>query len=248
MLTEERLQRIVAIVERAGSATVQELTEELHTSESTIRRDITLLDEDGRINKVRGGAVSKGSRYSTEDAPVTQRMKSNRDEKEKIARYAATLIEPNDFVYIDAGTTTELLIDYITVKNVTFVTNAISHAKKLSIAGYRVHVIGGEYKASTEAIVGEEAIENVERYNFTKGFWGTNGVNPVNGFTTPDASEAALKKKSMENCKERYVLCDSSKFLEISCVTFAKFESARIITTRVDQDKYGRFTNIYTVE
>ena len=100
---------------------------------------------------------------------VINRLKQNRNEKEQIARYAASLISDNDFIYIDAGTTTELLIDYIEQRrNVTFVTNGISHAKKLTQAGFRVHILGGEFKLETEAIVGEEAMLLLDKYNFTK--------------------------------------------------------------------------------
>lgn len=98
-------------------------------------------------------------------------------------------------MYIDAGTTTELMIDFLTEKGAVYITNGISHARKLMNAGYRVFLLGGEMKAVTEAIIGEDALENLEKYNFTKGFFGTNGVDLEKGFTTPDPKEAAVKKK-----------------------------------------------------
>lgn len=247
MLTEERFQRIISIVEENGSISVQQLTKELDTSESTIRRDLTVLDKEGMLVKVRGGAIAKGSTYTTSDDTVMHRKACNQEDKATIAKFAAQLIKPDDFIYLDAGTTTEMMIDYINEKNLTFVTNALTHAKKLAEKGYTVYIPGGEYKFATEAIVGEEAIESLSKYNFTKGFWGTNGVNPVNGFTTPDVKEAMLKKKVMENCKKRYVLCDSSKFSQISSVTFAEFDSACIITTHVDNEKYKKYNNILEV-
>lgn len=73
-------------------------------------------------------------------------------------------------MYIDAGTTTELMIDFLTEKGAVYITNGISHARKLMNAGYRVFLLGGEMKAVTEAIIGEDALENLEKYNFTKGF------------------------------------------------------------------------------
>ena len=231
MLTEERLQRIVAITDREGSVSVQELAKELDTSESTIRRDLIILDNDRRISKVRGGAVSNNMQYRTTDENISFRKEWNIDAKRAIGRYAASLISDNDFIYIDAGTTTELLIDYIEQRrNVTFVTNGISHAKKLTQAGFRVHILGGEFKLETEAIVGEEAILLLDKYNFTKGFFGTNGLTKKAGFTTPDTSEALVKNKAMEQCKECYVLADQSKFDKISPVTFQQFGRATIIT------------------
>lgn len=73
-------------------------------------------------------------------------------------------------VYLDAGTTTEMIIDFLKEYDVIYVTNGITHARKLMNAGFKVHLIGGEIKAVTEAVVGEEALEQLDKYNFTKGF------------------------------------------------------------------------------
>lgn len=194
MLTEERFAKILSILEKTGSVTVQQLMAELNASESTIRRDLTTLDANGQLTKVHGGAILKNAVYSTTDDEVVHRKEQNREAKEKIARYAAGLIGAGDFVYIDAGTTTELMIDHITEKQATFVTNAVIHAKKLAERGCAVYILGGEFKAVTEAIVGEEAVATLEKYNFTKGFWGTNGISMQQGFSTPELREAMVKK------------------------------------------------------
>lgn len=247
MLTEERFAKILSILESMGSVTVQQLMSELDASESTVRRDLTALDAGGQLTKVHGGAISKSTTYSTIDDEVIHRKEKNKEAKAKIARYAAKLIVPGDFVYIDAGTTTELMIDYITCRQTIFVTNAISHAKKLSDHGFTVYILGGEFKAVTEAIVGEEAVVTLEKYNFTKGFWGTNGVSVQKGFSTPELKEALVKKKSMENCRDCYVLTDDSKFSQISSVTFAPFESAAIITTGLTQTAFKKYKNIVEI-
>lgn len=236
MLTEGRFAKILSILERTGSVTVQQLMTELGASESTIRRDLNALDASGRLTKVYGGAILKTTDYRTKDDDVMNRKEMNRDAKIKIAVYAAGLIEPGDFVYLDAGTTTELMIDYITNKQAVFVTNAITHAKKLAEKGITVYLLGGEFKAITEAIVGEEAVTTLDKYNFTKGFWGANGVSLQKGFSTPEVKEALVKKKSMENCKECYILADESKFNQISSVTFAAFEDATVITTGLKEN------------
>lgn len=231
MLTEERYAKILSILESMGSVTVQQLMTELNASESTVRRDLTELDGQKQLTKVRGGAMVRNTIYSTTDDAVMSRKGQHAQAKERIARYAAGLIEPDDFIYLDAGTTTERMIDYLSSKQTVFVTNAVMHAKRLSEKGYTVYLIGGEYKGVTGAIVGEEAVNSVEKYNFTKGFWGSNGISIQRGFSTPEVKEALVKKKSMENCKKRYVLADESKFNQISSVSFAPFDSATVITT-----------------
>ena len=247
MLGEERQQAILAAVEQRHSVSVQELMQLLDISESTIRRDLNALDKEGRLVKVHGGAMAIGGSFHVKDDAVEYRKEINREEKIEIARYAAALIEDQDVVYMDAGTTTELMIDYITAKNVIFVTNSFAHAKHLSQKGYTTYILGGEFKPVTEAIVGEEAIISLDKYNFTKGFWGANGVTQGNGFTTPDVKEAMVKKKSMQKTKERYVLCDSSKFGEICSISFAEFKSARIITTKIENNEYRGMKNITEV-
>lgn len=247
MLTEERFAKILSILENSGSVTVQQLMAELDASESTIRRDLTALDANGQLTKVHGGAVLKNMVYSTRDDEVTHRKEQHKEAKERIARYAAKLITSGDFVYIDAGTTTECMIDYITNKQAVFVTNAITHAKKLAERGCTVYILGGEFKAVTEAIVGEEAVVTLEKYNFTKGFWGANGVSIQKGFSTPELKEALVKRKSMANCKERFVLADDSKFNQISSVTFAPFESATVITTGLTQTAFKNCKNVVNI-
>lgn len=246
MLAEERFAIILDIIEKQGSATVSELMKALDASESTIRRDLSLLNKNGSVIKVHGGAVSKKQNITTRDENVSFRQTKNAEEKLTIAKYAAGLIEPKDFVYLDAGTTTEMMIEFLNTTEATFVTNAISHAKKIAAKGCRVYILGGEFKSTTEAIVGEEAVETLEKYNFTKGFWGTNGVTPENGFTTPEIKEAMVKKKSMEHCKECYVLADASKFEEISSIKFAEFDAATIITTEYHSQK--KYKNVKEVE
>ncbi|BBF42561.1 transcriptional repressor of the fructose operon, DeoR family [Lachnospiraceae bacterium KM106-2] len=248
MLIEERLSQIVALIEEKRSVTIQELMQLFQASESTIRRDLNLLDTNGQITKVHGGAIAIGSLYHTHDDDMDTRHDLNHEAKVKIAKFAASLIKPNDFIYLDAGTTTELMIDYIDVKDVVFVTNALSHAKKLAKAGCTVYVLGGEFKVSTEAVVGDEAINSLEKYNFTKGFWGTNGVSITSGFSTPDVKEAMLKKKAMQRCKKCYVLCDDSKFSQISSVTFADLSSANIITNQITDDEFLNCSNITEVK
>ena len=146
MFTEQRQEKILQLLNERGSITVGELTTILDSSESTIRRDLNTLDKAGKLTKVFGGAVAKDAVYSTTELSVSQKENVNSDEKQRIARYAATLVEPEDFVYIDAGTTTECMIDFLTEKRATYVTNAVTHARKLAVSGFRVILIGGELK------------------------------------------------------------------------------------------------------
>ena len=206
MLSEQRYALILEVLEKKRSITVNELTELLNISESTARRDITALDKAGRLVKVFGGAIALEDSVLSSEPTVAQKTEVQIEEKKRIAKYAASLIEPKDFVYLDAGTTTGYMIEYLEERSATFVTNAVAHAQRLAAEGVRVFMIGGELKSSTEAIIGSEAVMALKNYHFTKGFFGTNGISKVHGFTTPDINEALVKKTAMNQCKRVYVL------------------------------------------
>lgn len=243
MLTEQRYEIILRLVNERKSITASELQDILETSESTVRRDITALHKAGKLIKVFGGAVALEQTVTAKEYTVAQKLEVNLNEKESIAAHAAALITDEDFVYLDAGTTTGAMLEYIRTTEATFVTNAVAHAQRLAARGIHVILLGGELKGTTEAVVGNLAVQAVSRFHFTKGFFGTNGVSRKAGFTTPDANEAFVKQAAMANCKEVYVLADSSKFHQISSVTFGAFQEAVILTERLPEE-YADCSNV----
>ena len=249
MLTEERHSKIIEFVNRQKTATVLELCSLLDTSESTVRRDLNILDKSGLIKKVRGGAISVSVQdsFTTLESNVEEKSHLYIAEKTAIAKYAAGLIEDGDFVFIDAGTTTEKMIDYLPSKQVTFVTNAFTNAKKLAQHGFKVFLTGGKIKLSTEAVVGAQCVQDINSYNFTKSFLGANGISLSAGVTTPDRNEASVKEAVISNSRNTYILADHSKFDKITSVTFATLEKVTIITDRVIDNKYLNETTIKEV-
>lgn len=141
----------------------------------------------------------------------------------------------------------DICLEFFCDKDITVVTNAVAHAQRLAQAGVKVRLVGGELKSSTEAVVGSEAMQTLRKYHFTKGFFGTNGVTKKAGFTTPDANEAMVKKTAIEQCQKKYVLCDHSKFGEVSSVTFLAFTGADVITDRIAEG-YQDCGNIVVIE
>lgn len=230
MLAEDRLEKIVALVNEHGSITATDLMQLLDASESTIRRDLTRLAQLGRIVKVHGGATAVNRTVVSADQTVYEKYSVHLEEKTAIGRFAAAFIGPDDFVYIDAGSTTERLVDFITETRATYFTNSISVAHTLLSKGCRVLVPAGELKPVTEALVGEQTVETLRRYHFTVGFFGANGATPDEGFTTPETGEALVKSTALAQTLRPYVLCDSSKFSMVSPVTFADFDDATVVT------------------
>ena len=247
MLVEQRRQQILQIIDTHGSVTLTELMQLLNTSESTIRRDLQEMDKKGLLTRVFGGAVSVNTATGSAENDVAEKQTLHVAEKQLIGRYAASLIKPKDFVFIDAGTTTGAMLPYITEHDAIYVTNAVAHGLELARRGFRVNLIGGEIRQITEAIVGNAACEELRAYHFTKCFMGTNGVTPESGFTTPDISEALIKGRAVAQSKDRYVLCTADKFQIVAPVRFAGFTEARIITDRCPNSRYAKQENIKCV-
>ncbi len=230
MLTQERYKTILDYLAEHDAATVSELARILDTSESTIRRDLTVLDRESRLRKVFGGATALHRTEGALEDEIHVRDVKMAQEKEIIAEYAASLINNDDFIYIDSGTTTARFIDHIENTKATFVTNGIIHAQKLLSKGLNAYMIGGRIKAVTASVIGAESIRNLQKFNFTKAFLGTNGIDITSGFTTPDSEEAMMKARAIENSFASFVLADHSKFRKVYPVTFAELRKCCIIT------------------
>src|SRR5690625_845858 len=118
MLKEERLSKIINLVNEKGSVTTTEVSDTLDISLATARRDFNELDSLNKIVKVFGGASSiKNAQYITKEDNMEVKSTINIKEKNLIGKYAASLIKNNDFVYLDAGTSVESIVPYIQAKN-----------------------------------------------------------------------------------------------------------------------------------
>lgn len=247
MIFEERAAKILAEIQENEIVTFADLAAKVGISESTIRRDIAELDERGKLKKIRGGATGILNSVITSEYDIPAKLKINMEEKRRIAKYAAKTISGDDMVYIDAGTTTLMMIPYINAPDAVFITNGVEQAKRLANAGYVVHLAGGKYKRTTDATVGHGAVRSISKYNFTKCFMGTNGVDEEHGYTTPDIDEALIKEAAINRSYVTYVLADHSKFRKVSTVTFSDIGRACIITDKVPDEKFKASTVIKEV-
>ena len=245
ILTEERFRAILNLLNEKQAVSVTELTQHLGASESTIRRDLTTLHRQGLLLKVHGGATALSS-YLSHDHDMQTKHDLNQEEKRALAAHAAGMIENGDVVFLDAGTTTGLIPDYLTATDVTFVTNGLGHARALARTGCHVIQLGGEVKPVTEAVVGATALSELSRFNFTKGFFGVNGISLKAGYTTPEINEASVKTQAMHRCRSSYILADSSKFDTTATLTFAPLAEATILTT-VGPHTYSLYANETTI-
>ena len=241
MLAEERFSLIMEQLDRKRTVTVQELCEALNTSESTIRRDLTELDRLGKLNKVHGGATLPDSRFQAEEPTMQAKETLAVPQKRAIAAAAAALIHAEDFVFIDAGSTTLELVRALEGEalQANYVTNGVAHARTLAQKGCRVFLPGGLLRPQTEAIVGAAAVSSLQQYNFTK---------LEAGFTTPDPEEAAVKATVVHRARESWFLVDDAKFARICPAVIADLHSGAILTNRCPNPKYKQYTLVKETE
>ena len=244
MLAEERFALILDLLARQRTATVQELCEALSASESTIRRDLNELDKLGKLNKVHGGATLPDSPFRTDEPTMAAKETLAVDQKQSIAQAAASLIQPEDFIFLDAGSTTLAVARLLSgpALKASYVTNGVAHARLLAQKGCRVFLPGGLLRPQTEAIVGAAAVSSLQQYNFTKAFMGANGVALDAGFTTPDPEEAAVKATVVRRAREAWFLVDDSKFARIYPAVIAELSGGAILTNHCPNPKYRQFT------
>ena len=250
MLAEERLSRIMKLLSQQRTATVQELCEALDASESTIRRDLNELDRMGKVNKVHGGATLPDSQFRADEPTMAAKEslavaeKLAVVQKKCIAKAAAALITAEDFVFLDAGSTTLALVRELSgpALDARYVTNGVAHARLLAQKGCKVFLVGGLLRPETEAIIGAAALHSLQQYNFTKAFLGANGVALDAGFTTPDPEEAAVKATVVRRAREAWFLVDDSKFARIYPAVIAELSGGAILTNHCPNPKYRQFT------
>ena len=224
MLKSERKQFILEKVLKEKFVSLETLVQELGTSESTVRRDLDELEAESKLRRVHGGAESL--HFLQEEESNKEKSIKNIQVKSKIAVKAAELIKDHDVIFIDAGTTNELLVQEIVNPTVTVVTNSIHHATKLVERNVPTVIIGGKVKSSTDASIGGIALNQIGQLNFDKAFLGMNGIDDE-FYSTPD----------LENAKKTYILADDSKIGVTSFVKVAPIKRAMIITNQCEPQR-----------
>nr|WP_255209858.1 DeoR/GlpR family DNA-binding transcription regulator [Streptococcus cristatus] len=233
MLKSKRKQLILEKVTKDKFVSLEYLVKALDTSESTVRRDLDELESERKLRRVHGGAESL--HFLQEEESNQEKSIKNIQEKTRIAQKAASLIQEYDVIFIDAGTTNELLVNELHDPSVTVVTNSIHHATKLVERNIPTVIIGGVVKRSTDASIGGVALNQIGQLNFDKAFIGMNGIDD-GFFTTPDMEEGAVKRAILENTKRTYVLADASKLGQTSFAKVAPISRARLITNQTESE------------
>ncbi len=230
---KEREREILRCLYEGEESTVSELSKRLNVSVVTIRSDLDKLEKKGFAVKMHGGAQPVYNRT------IIERMSSMNEEKQRIAKKAAELINDGDRVMILAGTTSSLIVKYLydkrdvhIVTNSTYLLNYVRNNSNI-----KVTLVGGEFIPDAEAMVGAIALRELENFSVRLCFIGSDGFSIQNGITANHVEVAEVAKKVVERSESTILVTDSSKYQHSG---FAFIQSLDKIRTIITDDKLSK--------
>ena len=229
----ERRRWLVDQARTAGRIDVSEVARELTVAKETVRRDLSVLESEGLLRRVHGGAIPV-ERLGFEPG-VSARDQQMAQEKDRIAKAALAELPAEGAILLDAGTTTARLAEILpTDRELTVVTNAMPIAMSLTARpNVTVLTIGGRVRGRTLAMVDSWALRVLADTFVDVAFIGTNGVSVERGLTTPDVAEAAVKRAMLGAARRVVVLADHTK---VGNDCFARFGELEAVDTLVSDD------------
>lgn len=243
MLAEARRQHILELLEQKSVITVSELSQLLDATETTIRRDLELLQNRNMLNRVHGGAMLL--RPKAEVTPLSQLEEYNTEEKHRIACAAYKLIRNGDTIILDVSTTVLELVKLIAEgdrQNLSIITNSFTIVDKLrDCSGIRLIHTGGQMSSMFNCSLGMLTENAIRGLRVDKCFLGVNGVEANYGYSTPTFEFAAVKNAIINASQTAIVLCDHTKFGETYMGKFAEFSgSIHYVITDMLPHEYER--------
>lgn len=236
MFIEERLKNMLIYLNDKGRLTVQEAMEFLNVSADTIRRDFNKLALKGLVKRTYGGIILP--EYVSFDPSITEKMPQHQPEKGAIAKLAASLIKDEESIIIDAGTTTEKIIDYIIdFKHLTIIADALNIAMSSSNKGFETIILGGFIRNETFSIIGPDAVAMMKNYHADKLFLGVSTLSLENGMMVPNRMEAEIKRELIKITNQVILVADHSKFNKTSLFTLGSLHEIDILITDSEADR-----------
>ncbi len=238
MLATHRREEIVTRLERDGAVRVSDLVAALGVSDMTIRRDLGQLAEEGVLDKVHGGAVSRTDDGATSTSEPGFAAKSVRQlaQKEAIAREAAALVRPGWAIAVSAGTTTYALARHLArIPRLSVVTNSVQVADVLHRAGdpsQTVLLTGGQ-RTPSDALVGPMAVAALRSMHLDAVLLGVHGMDAEAGFTTPNLLESETNRTMVASSRRLLVLADSTKWGTVALSSMAQLQAGVTLITDV---------------
>lgn len=231
LFQQERIDQILALVQKHGRVSVSELTELFGVSAVTIRNDLAQLENQKVLVRTHGGAMIRPD--SNQEPAFLLRKELHLAEKERIGRAVAGMIHDGDSIFLDASTTAWQVARHIKEhRELTILTNGLYVALELGdCLGITVVMPGGILRSGSTSLIGDQSASILERYHIQKGFFGALGLTLQEGLTDLNQYEVELKRRMVERSKEVIAIVDSSKWGKVAFATFATLDQVDHIAT-----------------
>lgn len=215
MKPKERQQAILDYLQIHGKTAVDKLAAHFETTGTTIRKDLTALEEESKVLRTYGSVVLTNRGNDEIDNKILNKTYINLDVKRRIAKAATELLKNGDSIIMDSGSTVLQMIPFFNqVKNLTIMTNSlhvINAIANLDKADHDLLTCGGTYRTKSSSFHGILAEKTFDNFSFDKLFIGTDGFDFNLGLTTFNEAHG-VSKAMCKAAREVIVLADSSKF------------------------------------
>jgi DeoR/GlpR family transcriptional regulator of sugar metabolism len=231
-LPAERQQRILEFLRENFTIRGSVLSEMLGVSEMTIRRDLDVLEKQGLVERTHGGAVFRQERVAGK-FQYKNSIKENLNEKKRIARQAAAMIEPHDTIYIGEGTGAAMIVRYIDpALPCSIFTNNLGVLAAANDVAAEIMVLGGTYNAATHSLTGLVTMEMIQQVNATKTFLGADGLSLRAGMTTPNHQIAVIDRSMIQHTSGKVIiLSNHTKFGLIAEMSITPLKQIDVLVT-----------------
>lgn len=227
----ERHKLIIETLEKDGFVAVDKLSKILNVTSVTIRKDLRQLEKKGLLYRTHGGATPISPHIAERN--VSEKEKINIEQKRRIGVAAAKLIEDNDSIIINSGSTVCEFAKNITPNNsLTIVTSSVTATLIISeLDNINLLLLGGNFRKRSMSVIGNYSMGFLSNITCTKCFLGVDGIDMDFGITTSNIEEADLNKSMMRVSIRTIVLCDSSKFRNKGFAKICDIDDIDIIIT-----------------
>ena len=229
-MRSKRISDIEDYIYENKTVTLDQLCRVFDVSKNTIRRDLKEIIAGGNFKKIYGGITVKDNK---DLLPFSERNISNLDAKKKIAEKAAELVEDSDVIFIDSGTTTIHLIDFIKEKkNLTIITNNLEvMIRVIPYENIKLISLSGELDRNTLSFTGDTASAVLKSYNISKAFMASAGVSINGGVTNSSTKEYDIKTTAVKRSNSVYLLTSEDKFNLVAIMTYCTLDKLTGIIT-----------------
>ncbi|QOX65565.1 DeoR/GlpR transcriptional regulator [Anoxybacterium hadale] len=229
-MRSKRISDIEDYIYENKTVTLDQLCRVFDVSKNTIRRDLKEIISGGNFKKIYGGITVKDNK---DLLPFSERNISNLDAKKKIAAKAAELVEDSDVIFIDSGTTTIHMIDFIKEKkNLTIITNNLEvMIRVIPYENIKLISLSGELDRNTLSFTGDTASAVLKSYNISKAFMASAGVSINGGVTNSSTKEYDIKSTAVKRSNSVYLLTSEDKFNLVAIMTYCTLDKLTGIIT-----------------